>query len=107
MASQNNDKGLCRLAVTLVSGSRSPMSSGGTRYREEATVRVQMGAVCSLLPPHRPPQAFPRKGVSGGHRLDSGVRLRPQFPRPLRGPPGESDKDMCEALSSDPGTEQN
>ena len=59
VASQNSDKGLCRLAVTLVSGPRSPMSSGGTRYREEARVRVQMVVVCSLLPPHRPPQAFP------------------------------------------------
>ena len=57
--------------------------------------------------PHPPvSKLLPRKGVSGGHRLDSGIRLRPQFPRPLRGP-GESDKDMCEALSSGPGTEQN
>ena len=57
----------------------------------------------------RPPisELLPLKGVSGGHMLDSGIRLRPQFPQPLRGTPGESDKDMCEALSSDPGMEQN
>lgn len=42
VASQNSDKGLCRVAVTLVSGPKSPMSSGGTRYREEAAFRMQM-----------------------------------------------------------------
>ena len=59
VASQYSDKGLCRVAVTLVSGPKSPMSSGGTRYREEATFGMQMGAVCSFLPPRWPPQGSP------------------------------------------------
>lgn len=87
VASQNSDKGLCRVAVTLVSGPKSPMSSGGTRYREEAAFRMQMVLYAhSRLPtclPNPPPpisELLPLKGVSGGHMLDSGIRLRPQFP---------------------------
>lgn len=44
VVSQSSVKGLCKAAVTLVRGPKSPMSSGGTRHREEATFRMQTQA---------------------------------------------------------------
>lgn len=60
VASQSSVKGLCKATVTLVSGSMSPMSSGGTKQRSS---RIQdAGRACTPPPPPGPPAPTPRSG---------------------------------------------
>lgn len=64
VASQSSVKGLCKAAVTLVSGLKSPTSSGGTEHREKphsgCKGRYAPSSTPHRLPPPRTPTPIRR-----------------------------------------------
>lgn len=127
VASQNSVKGLCRAAETLVTGSKSPVSSGGTRHRGETTLRLHMGAVCSFpVPQQSCPARRPTPGRESLRNRSDKIRvapaggsdgcpqaglwqqpnLGPQFPRSLRRMPGGFSKNSATRPELGPGWTQ-